>query len=201
MTVTVCHRESEVQSSNERPGTYKLESLGTAPDSTQQKLTETDRSIILRTAAGLSDTSTSYCVPWIGSYELTRKLSAAAGEAYAVYFCSEKIHALAGEGAETWSEYKRKHSGASPEHTLFEFPSALEALNKAGIRLLCKLSDVSENEAIFRAQGATSGTLAIFAPNGEKLAAFTAAECTGEALPNFLTQQLKAKLAAAKQRK
>jgi hypothetical protein len=199
--VTVCHRESEVQSSNEGPGTYKVHALGAIPSSTEKKPADSDRSTILRTAAALRDGSAPYCVPWIGSYELTRKLSAAAEEAHAIYFCSEKIHALAGEGAGAWNDYKRTHSGASPEQTLFEFPSALDALNKAGIRLLCKLSDASENEAVFRAHGATSGTLAIFAPNGEKLAAFTAAECTGEALPNFLTQQLKAKLAAAKQRK
>jgi hypothetical protein len=109
---------------------------------------------------------------WTASLELAAKVATKTHEAYVVYFCSETMAALVGEGDEAWNAYKKLHAGTVPPPSLFDRQGAVRAIQDAQIHLLVKVSNTPENRASFQKFEASEGSIIVVGSDGNCLARF-----------------------------
>jgi protein tyrosine phosphatase (PTP) superfamily phosphohydrolase (DUF442 family) len=138
-------------------------------------------------------------VGWAYSIDDAKKLVQASSAAFAVYFCPENVAKTAGEGPKAIDEYKKANNGAAPPETLFDSQAMIKEFNTAGITTFVKIPASKENEKLLQSFAVVPNTLAVCAPNGEKLWTCSGAECTPAVVTQFLTFEFKNKLAAWKQ--
>jgi hypothetical protein len=144
-----------------------------SPSLGDEKLSQSDKSVILSGAKHGEGVGIASHMSWIGSADLAAKLASANREPYLLYFCSEKIAPLAGEGHAAWDAFKKEHAGITPEATLFENEPLVGCFQGEGLRLFVKVPRTDDNRALFEKFNATEDTLLIMDPDGKKLGSYS----------------------------
>ena len=144
------------------------------------------------TCGGLAQTD----VKWAYSDEEVRKAAPARNQAFAIYFCSERVARLAGEGSKAFDDFKKANAGVPPPVTLFDYSLTQNQFTMAGIELLLKVPDVKEYAAVFKKYDAIAGTLMVCAPDGERLATFVGGDCNATTVVGFLNNDFDKKMEA-----
>ncbi|HYF51210.1 MAG TPA: hypothetical protein VEJ63_17475 [Planctomycetota bacterium] len=127
-------------------------------------------------------------------------MAAAAGEPYAVFYCTELQYRLAGEGPDAWDAYRKEHDGRVPEKTVFESAELVGCFATERLKTLVKVANTKENAELFQKESVTPGTLVFYAPDGEKLASFSGQELTAAKLHAYIHDGFRNKVAQWKEK-
>ena len=110
-------------------------------------------------------------VTWSASIADAQRIATEKQRPFIIYFCPADLAAVAGGDEQAFSDYRKSHSGDSPDWTVFDSPRMTAEMNKIGIAAYVKIADTAGNAKLLARYGAkpgtAGGTLVYCTPEGE----------------------------------
>ncbi len=128
---------------------------------------------------------------WASSVDNALKSAKEKNKPIAVYFASKEEFPVIGESTEIIQKFAADNNDAMPT-TVFDLPKLLTHLRGMGVVEVVKIAITPENQAQISKYGGAAHTLAILAPNGDRI---DGGSVIGPAMPK-LAASAKAKIDA-----
>jgi len=113
-------------------------------------------------------------VTWSASIADAQRIATEKQRPFIIYFCPPDLAAVAGGDEQAFADYRKSHSGDSPDWTVFDSPRMTAEMNKIGIAAYVKIPDTAGNAKLLARYGAKpgalGGTLVFCTPEGDAFA-------------------------------
>ena len=113
-------------------------------------------------------------VTWSASIADAQRIASEKQRPFIIYFCPADLAAVAGGDEQAFADYRKSHSGDSPDWTVFDSPRMTAEMNKIRIAAYVKIPDTAGNAKLLARYGAkpgsAGGVLFFCTPEGDAFA-------------------------------